>query len=253
MGPFRLASTPGQRRDHAAYRPIHAPVGGVFIPALCRLQGEPARYRRIVFRPMRASQSEFCFRWFAFRLRASFNACGSRLQLGKSRPYFYRVDVCGRSFPIRQRFDLAAHQSGPREGFPPIQFNQLIGDSRLLSHRCAIRTGGRGIGVFGFLLLGPDAGPISYCGAAKAGDNARSVGTLFRAFAFWVIVVGATWLIRLRFSNFDPLEQSLICAPVGLLSGFAFLSVYAPSERRYEPRYCLAELLESCGFHPSAR
>jgi len=57
----------------------------------------------------------------------------------------------------------------------------------------------------------------------------------------WGVVCGATSLIRTLVSNFAPAEQLLICAPLGLLAGAAFVCAYAPS------RHAAVNLLTAIG------
>ena len=54
---------------------------------------------------------------------------------------------------------------------------------------------------------------------------------LLRHVPLWAVVFGTTWLARTLVVNFSPLMQLIICAPIGLLVGAAFISVYAPTRK----------------------
>jgi hypothetical protein len=47
-----------------------------------------------------------------------------------------------------------------------------------------------------------------------------------RHLPLWVLMFVATWLIRTTVADLRPLTQLLICAPVGVLTGVAFISMF---------------------------
>jgi hypothetical protein len=47
----------------------------------------------------------------------------------------------------------------------------------------------------------------------------------------WVVVVALTWLTRVLVGGLPSLGQLLLCVPVGLLGGAAFILGFAPQRR----------------------
>ena len=54
---------------------------------------------------------------------------------------------------------------------------------------------------------------------------------ILRHLALWVIMLVTTWLMRTRVADLHPLTQLLICAPVGALTGIAFICMFQPQRK----------------------
>ena len=75
--------------------------------------------------------------------------------------------------------------------------------------------------------------PILYYISGRRGPVSTSDlwTRFFRQLPLWVAVFATTWLIRSAVTHLHPLTQSLICAPIGVLAGVAFICLFEPQRR----------------------
>jgi PST family polysaccharide transporter len=75
--------------------------------------------------------------------------------------------------------------------------------------------------------------PILYYIAGRRGPVSTSdLWTRFlRHLPLWVVMLVASWLMRAMVGDLHPLTQLLICAPVGALTGIAFICMFQPQRK----------------------
>jgi len=207
-----------------------SPLEAVFVPTLSRLQSQPERYRRVVFQLLEiVAVTSFLF---------------SGLLLGLAYPLTLLVlgPNWGPAAPILAGFSLVSLYAPITSVAGLLLTSQGRGrDFLVMSSICSLAT----VGAF---LAGAPFGPagvaiaysacclliqmpVAYHFAGRAGPVTTS--DLWRRFfthlPVWGVVCGATWLTRLVVGEVRPAVQLLVCAPVGLLAGAAFILAYAPS------------------------
>jgi hypothetical protein len=75
--------------------------------------------------------------------------------------------------------------------------------------------------------------PILYYIAGRRGPVSTSDlwSRLLRHLPLWIVMLCTTWLMRASVANVHPLMQLLICTPVGVFAGVAFICVFRPQRR----------------------
>ncbi len=231
------------------------PLEAVFIPTLSRLQGEPARYRRIVLQAYESvALVSFVFGGLLFVLAHPLTLVVLGSNWEKAAPIFAGLTFAAVHFPLGSVSTWLLTSQARGRDF--LQLSLINSTVTVVAFLIGVQFGPLAVALAFSASCFLVQMPVQYRIAGRRGPvtTLDLWGRFFAHLPLWAIVVAATWFVRVRVSNFDPLEQLLICAPVGLLSGFAFLCVYAPSRRAATNLVIvLRELLESCGFRPSAR
>ena len=231
------------------------PLEAVFIPTLSRLQSEPARYRRIVLQAYESvALVSFVFGGLLFVLAhpVTIVVLGSNWE--KAAPIFAALTFAAVHFPLGSVSTWLLTSQARGRDF--LQLSLINSTVTVVAFLIGVHFGPLAVALAFSASCFLVQIPVQYYIAGRQGPvTALDLwGRFFAHLPLWAIVVAATWLVRARVSNFNPVEQLLICAPVGLLAGFAFLCVYAPSRRAATNLITvLRELLESRGFRPSAR
>jgi PST family polysaccharide transporter len=216
-------------------RPVEqflGPIYTVFVPALSRLQAQPERYRRTFLQVYEATALT------SFPFTGLFLALAHPLTVVVLGPKWEKAAVIFASFTMLALFTplaslstwLFASQGRGRDSL----LSSLISSSVTVASFIV----GLPFGPVGVAIAYSASGmliqlPLLYHIAGRRGPvTTKDLWTVFfRHLPVWGVVCGATCEAQALGANYAPLTQLLICAPVGLLVGAAFICVYAPARR----------------------
>lgn len=209
-----------------------APMEAVFVPTLSRLQGQPERYRRVVFQLLEVvAVAGFLFSGLLLALAHPLTLLVLGPKWAPAAPIFAGFSLVALYTPIVCVAGLLMTSQGRGRDF------------LLMSSICSLAT------VTAFLTglpFGPVGVAIAYSAcclliqlpaafhfAGRSGPvNTRHLwGRFLTHLPVWGVVCGVTWLTHSLLLEADPLMQLLICFPAGLTAGAAFVGLYPPSRR----------------------
>jgi O-antigen/teichoic acid export membrane protein len=220
-----------------------APINSVFMPALSRLQSQPARYRSTFLRLYEAIALSSLFftglllavshpltlvllgpKWEqAAVIFGGFTIAALCVPLANAATWLFVSQGRGQEMLITQSINACAIVFSFFVGLPfgPVGVAMAFSVSTLL-----IRI------------------PIYYYSAGRNGPvrTADLWSIFFRHLPVWVVVFSATSLTLVLASRFAPLLQLLICVPAGVLS--AALLIYSSGPQRRVANHLLHTLLE---------
>jgi O-antigen/teichoic acid export membrane protein len=234
IGRFYGAAAVGlySRAGALLVRPLEqflGPINAVFIPALSRLQSHPARYRSTFLRLYEAiAVIGFLFTGLCLALArpltlvllgpkwqqaavifAGFTVAALCIPLANASAWLFTSQGRGRDLFNTQVINSCAVVLAILGGLPfgPIGVAMAISISNLL-----VRV------------------PIYYFNAGRRGPirTADLWAVFFRHLPIWIVVFCVTWLTLTRVPHLAHLTQLLICAPVGLVAGAAFIWGFRP-------------------------
>ena len=209
-----------------------SPINAVFIPVLSMIQDQPERYRGTFLRAYEAIVlvgslfSALCL------------ALARPLVLVALGPKWEGVVFIFGGFALAALFNpLVATCSWLLEsqgrGKDMLLTSVIISAVAICSFVVGLPYGPAGVAiayaVFGIVIQMP----VYFYVTGRSGP----VGTadlwigFFRHVPVWGVVCGATFLMLTLVPGRPPFVQLVICAPVGVLAGAAFISTYAPSRR----------------------
>jgi O-antigen/teichoic acid export membrane protein len=217
------------------HRPMEqflSPLHSVFVPALSRIQTQPERYRRAFLRVYEAMALVGCLSTgllFALARPLTLVVLGAKWE--QTAAIFAGLTIAAFCLPLGTASTwLFISQGRGRDWL----FSSVLGSTiMVVSFVVGLPFGpvGVAIGYSTFsLFLGM---PVLYYFAGRAGpvSAADLWRGIFRFVPLWIVVCGATWVLRILLVNYPPFLQLVVCAPVGLLAG-AILIYLVPSMRR---------------------
>jgi O-antigen/teichoic acid export membrane protein len=248
IGRFYGAAAVGlySRASILLLRPLEqflGPINAVFMPALCRLQSQPARYRATFLRLYEMiALTGFLLTGLLLSLArpvtlvllgpqweqtavifAGFTIAALCVPLANASAWLFTSQGRGQEMLITQSINACAIVFSFFVGLPfgPVGVAMVFSVSTLL-----IRI------------------PIYYYSAGRNGPvrTADLWRVFFRHLPVWVVVFSATSLTLVLASRFAPLLQLLICVPAGVLS--AALLIYSSGPQRRVASHLLRTLLE---------
>ncbi len=208
------------------------PINAVFVPVLSRLQAQPERYRRTFLQAYEAiALISFFFTglFLALAWPLTLFVLG-RKWIGAA-PIFAGFTITALFYPLCSTSSWLFSSQG--RGRDWLLSSSIVSVVTVCSFLIGLPFGPAGVALAyslsGVLILLP----IIYYMVGRSGNvtTADLWHGFFRHLPVWVVVCGATFLSRKLVASAAPLVQLLICAPVGLSVGAAFIGVYAPSRR----------------------
>src|SRR6266498_2178029 len=208
------------------------PINAVFVPTLSRLQAQPERYRRAFLQVFEA------IALISFPLTGLFLPLAHPLILVVLGPGWEKAAVIFGGFTMVALYFPLANVStwlfaSQGRGKHWVIALSMVSCVTVASFLAGLPFGPPGVAIIysaSCLLIQL---PLLYYMAGRRGPVSTSdllMGFL-RHLPAWGVVCGATWLMRTLFAAYAPLTQLLICAPVGLLAGVAFVSIFAPARQ----------------------
>jgi O-antigen/teichoic acid export membrane protein len=237
IGRFYGAAAVGlySRANALLLRPLDqflSPINAVFVPALSRLQSQPERYRSTFLQLYEAIALIACL------FTGLFLALSRPLTLMLLGPKWEQAAVIFGGFTIAALcLPLASSctwlftsQGRGRDMLVTQSVNAFV---IVLSFIIGLPFGPVGVAIafsMSSLLIRL---PVLYFAVGRRGP-VRTVDLWLRFLRYvplWVAVFVATWLARALVVNLPPLAQLLICAPVGVIAGAAFVCSFRPQRQ----------------------
>ncbi len=208
------------------------PINSVFLPALSRLQSQPARYRSTF---MRVYEAVILVAFFFTGMLLPLSHPITLVLLGhkweQASVIFAGFAVLAISLPLANVANwLLTSQGRGKDIF--IQ-NSIGAFVSLASFIAGLRFGPVGVAI-AFSLSGLLLRlPILYYNAGREGPvSTKDLWTGFLwHFPLWLVVFAATWCAHQWVAAARPWMQLLICLPVGAAAGIAFISLSKPQRR----------------------
>jgi PST family polysaccharide transporter len=216
-------------------RPIDqfiAPLEAVFVPTLARLQDNPERYRRTLFR--------------VFELVAVGGYAGSALLLSLAEPItrvvlgpdwdgaaaiFAGLSLVALYMPVAAVSGWLLTSQGRGKGF--LTISSVCSLSAIASFVAGLAWGPVGVAVAYCSTCFLVQLPICYYVAGRSGPVTTKElwARLLRHVPIWLVMFGVTWLVRAALPGRSAPFQLLICLPLGLAAGVLVASTYPPTRK----------------------
>jgi PST family polysaccharide transporter len=239
------------------FRPVEqliGPVESVFVPMLSRLQTQPARYRRILL------ESYEVIAIASFLLAGLLFALANPLTLVVLGPNWEKAAAIVAGFTLVAAYSPISSVStwlltSQGRGRDFLRLSLVTSSVVLVSFVAGLPYGPTGVAISYSAACLLIVLPADHYIAGRQGPvTTRDLWSrFFTHLPLWGVVCVVTWLTRRLVENAAPIEQLLMCVPVGLLAGVAFICTYAPSRRAaISLVVILRELLEARGDRSSA-
>jgi O-antigen/teichoic acid export membrane protein len=208
------------------------PINVVFIPVLSRLQSQPEHYRSTFLRLYEAiALTGFAFAGLFLALARPLTLVLLGPKWGQAAAIFGGFTVAALCLPLGNASAwLFTSQGRGREMF----VTQLANSCAIvLSFLVGLPFGPVGVAIafsFSNLLVRI---PLYYFSAGRRGPvrTADLWRVFFRHLPIWVVVFSVTWLTLMLTANLAHLAQLLVCVPVGILAGAAFICTFRPQRQ----------------------
>lgn len=248
IGRFYGAAAVGlySRASILLIRPLEqflGPINAVFMPALCRLQSQPARYRSTFLRLYEViALTAFLFTGLFLALARPLTLVMLGPKWEQAAAIFGGFTIAALCVPLANASAwLFTSQGRGRDMFVAQSINAC---AVLLSFVAGLPFGPVGVAIAFSVSNLLVRVPIYYFGAGRRGPV--STGDLWRVFfrhlPVWIVVFGVTSLTLALVANLAPLGQLLVCVPVGLLTGIGIICAFGP--QRHVALQLLATLRE---------
>jgi O-antigen/teichoic acid export membrane protein len=209
-----------------------SPISSVFLPALSRVQAQPERYRRTFL------QAYEVIALPGFFFTGLFLALARPLTLVLLGPKWEQAAAIFGWLTLGMLYAPLATTSSwlfesQGRGRDALRTSLFLSSVTLCSFVVGLPFGPTGVARAASISCVLILLPFVFHMAGRSGPvcTADLWRGFFRHLPVAVIVFVATYSAHALAMNFGPLIQLLICAPVGLLVGVAFISIYAPSRR----------------------
>lgn len=207
-------------------------LNAVAVPALSRLQMQPERYRRTFLQIYEtAALTTLLFSGLLPALARPLTLVVLGPQWEKASAIFAAFTIAALFIPVVGIATLLFNSQG--RGADSLASSVFVSIIVVAGVATGLPFGPFGVAlaysVFGLLLQMP----IVFYLAGRRGPVSSSdlwMGFL-RHLPIWVVVCAATYAPSALVSKLTPLEQLLLCAPVGLIAGGAFIWLVAPARR----------------------
>jgi O-antigen/teichoic acid export membrane protein len=205
------------------------PINTVFLPALSRLQSQPARYRSTF---MRIYEAVALVAFFFTSMLLALSHPVTLVLLGhkweQASAIFAGFTVLAISLPLANVTNWLLTSQG--RGKDIFVLNSIAAFISLASFIAGLPFGPVGVAMafsFSGLLLRL---PILYYNAGRKGPvSTKDLWTGFlRHLPLWLVVFAATWCAHQSVAGARPWMQLLICLPVGFAVGIACISFSKP-------------------------
>jgi O-antigen/teichoic acid export membrane protein len=209
-----------------------APINAVMIPALSRIQNQPERYRRTflqVFETIALVSFLFTGLFLALSYPLTLAVLGPKWEAAAV--IFAGFTLAALAYPLAGAATWLFASQG--RGKDWVLASWIISSVALCSFVAGLPFGPAGVAISYSAACVLIELPIVYHIAARQGSVSRTdlwIGCL-RHFPIWGIVCGTALLTRTFVGDADPWMQLLVCSPVALLSGAAYIAVSPPSRQ----------------------
>jgi len=209
-----------------------APLEAVFEPALARLQAQPERYRRVAFQVYGAVVMPcILLTGLVLALAHPLTLVVLGRQWEKAAAIFAGFTLAALYTPIASVATWLLTSQGRGRDF--LVMTSICSCVTVVAFIMGLPFGPVGVAMSYSAACLLIALPVIYYFAGRCGPvTTKDLWIqLLRHLPLWVVVFGTTSLAHTMVVNFPPVVQLIICAPIGLLAGAAFILVYAPTRK----------------------
>ena len=208
------------------------PVNAVLIPALSRIQAESDRYRRTflqVFEAIALTSFLFTGLFLGLSYPLTLAVLGPKWQAAAV--IFAGFTLAALAYPLTTASTWLFASQG--RGKDWVLTSSIVSTVTLCSFLVGLPFGPAGVAICYSAACVLIELPFVYYMAGRQGPVSRKdlwIGCL-RHLPVWAVVCGTAWLARTFVLDANPWMQLLLCGPVALLAGAAYISVSTPSRR----------------------
>ena len=208
------------------------PINAVLIPTLSRIQEQHDRYRRTFLQVFEAiALMSFLFTGLLLALSYPLTLAVLGPKWEAAAVIFAGFTMAALAYPLTTASTWLFASQG--RGKDWVLTSSIVSSVTLCSFLVGLPFGPAGVAISYSAACVLIELPFVYCIAGRQGPVSRKdlwIGSL-RHLPVWGIVCGATWLARTFVLDANPWTQLLLCSPVALLAGAAYIGVSTPSRR----------------------
>jgi PST family polysaccharide transporter len=205
------------------------PIDSVFLPTLSRLQSQPERYRSTFLRLYESlALTVFFFSSLLLALAGPITLVLLGRKWQQVTPIFAAFALLAIQLPLAGAANWLLTSQG--RGKDILHVNSINAGLTLASFIAGLPFGPLGVAIAFSTTALVVRMPILYFIAGRCGPVSTSDLSMrfLRHLPLWVVMFVVTWSTRTMVADLRPLTQLLICAPVGVLSGIFFISMFKP-------------------------
>jgi PST family polysaccharide transporter len=208
------------------------PINAVMIPALSRTQGEHDRYRRTflqVFEAIALIGFLFAGLLLALSYPVTLAVLGPKWE--GAVVIFAGFTMAALAYPLMAAPSWLFASQG--RGKDWLLTNAIISSVTLCSFLAGLPFGTAGVAISYSASCVLIQVPVIYYIAGRRGPVSRKdlwIGSL-RHLPVWGVVCGTAWFTRTFVLDANPWIQLLLCGPIALLAGAAYIGISTPSRR----------------------
>jgi O-antigen/teichoic acid export membrane protein len=208
------------------------PINAVLIPTLSRIQEQHDRYRRTFLQVFEAiALMSFLFTGLLLALSYPLTLAVLGPKWEAAAVIFAGFTMAALAYPLTTASTWLFASQG--RGKDWVLTSSIVSSVTLCSFLVGLPFGPAGVAISYSAACVLIELPFVYCIAGRQGPVSRKdlwIGSL-RHLPVWGIVCGAAWLARTFVLDVNPWTQLLLCGPVALLAGAAYIGVSTPSRR----------------------
>ena len=205
------------------------PINAVFVPALSRLQSHPERYRSTFLRVYEAiAVTAFFFAGLLLALAHPLTLVLLGPKWTQAAVIFGGFTLAAISIPLSNSTGWLLTTQG--RGRDILIAHSINSCALVLSFIAGLPYGPVGVAIAFSVSSLVVRLPLWYFMVGRRGPVRTSDlwGVFFRHLPVWVVVFFVTWLTHILAVSLSPLAQLLVCTPVGLGAGAAFICIFSP-------------------------
>ncbi|HEY4270906.1 MAG TPA: lipopolysaccharide biosynthesis protein [Candidatus Udaeobacter sp.] len=208
------------------------PINAVLVPVLSRLQTEDDRYRRTFVQAFEViALMTFVFTGLCLALSHPLTLAALGPKWEPAAVIVASFALAALTYPLVTSFTWLFASQG--RGKDWVLTNAIVSSTTLCSFLVGLPFGPAGVAISYSISCVLLQLPFVYYIAGRRGPVSRKdlwMGTL-RHLPLLGVVFGTAWLARTFFLDANPWTQLLLCTPVALLAGAAYISIATPSRR----------------------
>jgi O-antigen/teichoic acid export membrane protein len=208
------------------------PINAVLVPALSRVQSEDDRYRRTFLQVFEViALITFLFTGLCLALSHPLTLAVLGPKWEPAAVIVASFALAALAYPLATSFTWLFASQG--RGKDWVLTNAIVSSTTVCSFLVGLPFGVAGVAISYSVSCVLLQLPFVYYIAGRQGPVSSKdlwMATL-RHLPLWGVVCGTAWLARTFFIDTNPWTQLLLCTPVALLAGAAYIAISAPSRR----------------------
>jgi PST family polysaccharide transporter len=208
------------------------PINAVLVPALSRVQSEDDRYRRTFLQVFEViALITFLFTGLCLALSHPLTLAVLGPKWEGAAVIVASFTLAALTYPLATSFTWLFASQG--RGKDWVVTNAIVSSTTVCSFLVGLPFGTAGVAISYSISCVLLQLPVVYYIAGRRGPVSTKdlwMGTL-RHLPLWGVVCGTAWLARTFVLDANPWTQLLLCTPLALLAGAAYIGIATPSRR----------------------